>query len=197
MNTFEGFILAGGASSRMGTDKSQLRLAGQTLIERVRDGLATITDRIAIVGTRETSAHPSLPHLPDVVNAWGALGGVHSALSACTAEWAIVVACDLPFVSGDLFARLAGFREGSDAVAPVQADGWPQPLCAFYRVTPCLEVAEKLIAIGERRPVTLLQSVRTRWIAFDEIRDLGGADRFFDNMNTPDDYARALEKGRG
>jgi molybdenum cofactor guanylyltransferase len=195
MNSFEGFILAGGASSRMGTDKSKLVLEGRTFIERVRAALSAIAGQVTIVGAREQSIESSLPTVPDVVAAWGALGGLHAALSACKAEWAIVVACDLPFVSGDLFSRLASFREHFDAVAPVQDDGWPQPLCAFYRVMPCLAMADKLIQSGERRPVTLLQSVRTRWVAFDELNDLTGAERFFDSMNTPDDYTRALGKG--
>jgi molybdopterin-guanine dinucleotide biosynthesis protein A len=52
-----------------------------------------------------------------------------------------------------------------------------------------------MIKTGERKPVALLQSVHTRWVSFDELRDLEGADRFFDNINTPADYARVSEKG--
>ena len=195
MDSFEGFILAGGSSSRMGTDKSKLVLDGQTFVERIKTALSAIVSEVRIVGPRQNSAGSPLATVPDVFEAWGALGGVHAALSACGADWAVVVACDLPFVSGDLFARLVTLREGFDAVAPVQEDGWPQPLCTLYKVEPCRAVAEKLIHSGERKPITLLQSVRTRWVAFDEINDLAGADRFFDNMNTPDDYTRALEKG--
>jgi molybdopterin-guanine dinucleotide biosynthesis protein A len=121
---------------------------------------------------------------------------LHAALAACSTPWAAVVACDLPFVSGGLFTRLANLREDFEAVAPVQDDGWTQPLCALYRVDPCLAIAEKLIKSGERRPVTLLQSVRTRWVQFAELTDLPSATRFFSNMNTPEDYARALEKGQ-
>ena len=90
---------------------------------------------------------------------------------------------------------MASFCEGFDAVAPVQDDGWPQPLCALYRVDPCLALAEKLIRSGERKPVTLLQSVRTRWVGFKELADLDGAKRFFANINTPDDYLREQQKG--
>ena len=191
MQSLEGFILAGGASSRMGTDKSQLVLGGQTFVERAATALSAITSAVWIVGNNE--AHPDyrLPTVPDIYEKWGALGGVHAALSACRDDWAAVVACDLPFVSGELLVRLLSLRAGFDAVAPVQRDGRPQPLCAIYRVGPCLEIAEKLIQSGEHRPISLLQSVRTRWVAFEELADLDGANRFFDNLNTPDDYARA------
>jgi molybdopterin-guanine dinucleotide biosynthesis protein A len=195
MDSFEGFILAGGASSRMGTDKSRLVLGGRTFVERIETALSAIASNVRIVGPLENNPGSPLATVPDVFAAWGALGGVHAALSACGADWAVVVACDLPFVSGALFARLATLREGFDAVAPVQEDGWPQPLCTLYKVMPCRLMAEKLIHSGERKPVTLLQSVRTRWVSFGELEDVEGASQFFANMNTPDDYLRAQQKG--
>ena len=195
MDSFEGFILAGGASSRMGTDKSRLVLEGQTFVERIKNALSVLTPSVRIVGGRENYFESSLAAVPDMFPDWGALGGVHAALAACGTEWAAVVACDLPFVSGELFLRLADLREASEAVAPVQQDGWPQPLCTLYRVDPCLTIAEKLIRSGERKPITLLQSVRTRWALFAELEDAEGATLFFATMNTPDDYLRAQQKG--
>jgi molybdopterin-guanine dinucleotide biosynthesis protein A len=193
MEPVEAFILAGGASRRMGTDKSQLLLNGQSLTQRIAETLRKVAFTVTIVG--RSFDDPLVKSIEDVYPQWGALGGVHTALSACRTDWAIVVACDMPFVSSDLFARLAGYRGLFEAVAPVQPDGRPQPLCAIYRVSPCLTTAEKLIQSGERRPVTLLQSVRTRWVAFEELDDLAGASAFFDNMNTPEDYSRAQSKG--
>lgn len=193
MDSIEAFILAGGASSRMGTDKSRLLLDGQTFTERIANTLLTVVSTVTLVG--RSSDHPAFKSTEDVYPQWGALGGLHAALSACSADWAIVVACDLPFVSRDLFIRLASVRGNFAAVAPVQRDGRPQPLCAIYRVSPCLAMAEKLIQSGERRPGTLLQSVRTRWVAFKELTDLKGANRFFDNLNTPEDYSRAQQNG--
>src|SRR4051812_26365262 len=104
----EAFILAGGASSRMGTDKSQLLLDDQTFVERIADTLLTVTDSIRLVGGQENS---QLPTVADVYPKWGALGGLHAALTACRREWAIVVACDLPLVTGELFQRLASLRD--------------------------------------------------------------------------------------
>ncbi|MCU1266748.1 MAG: mobA [Acidobacteria bacterium] len=193
MPTIDAFILAGGASRRMGTDKSQLLLDGETLTQRVATVLLKVARSVTIVG--RTTDHPRLKSAEDLFPQWGALGGVHTALSTCTTDWALVVACDMPFVSEGLFIRLAGFRGDFEAVAPIQPDGRPQPLSALYRVTPCLLIAEKLIQSGERRPVTLLQSVRTRWVDFAELNDLPGAARLFDNMNTPEDYLRAQSKG--
>jgi len=204
-----GFILTGGQSRRMGTDKSQLMLNGESFLDRIAGKLAAATSSVAIVGQKATeggrmpalpeqptpASPPTIRYVPDVFPEWGALGGVHAALAACSAEWALIVACDFPFVTSELFTRLASLAADFDAVAPIQSDGIPQPLCALYRVVPCLIRAEQMIKTGERKPVALLQSVHTRWVSFDELRDLAGADHFFDNINTPADYARVSEKG--
>ena len=232
MDSIEGFILIGGQSRRMGTDKSQLMLDGQSFVERIAGELSAVTSLVSVVGKNADSlrtagrmapqsgcpigdpAMPALPgsattvpglkHLrmnfktvPDIYPGWGALGGVHTALSACAAVWALIVACDFPFVTRQLFARLGSSTENFAAVAPIQSDGIPQPLCALYRVEPCLGRAEQLIKSGERKPIALLQSVPTRWVSFAELGNLEGSDHFFENINTPEDYARVSEKGVG
>ena len=198
MDSSAGFILTGGQSRRMGTDKSRLMLGDQSFVERISRELSAATSSVTVVGNSTAGTPPGikLPTVSDVYREWGALGGVHAALAACSAMWALIVACDFPFVTRDLFVRLAAFRERFDAVAPIQSDGIPQPLCALYRVEPCLARAEQLIKSGERKPIALLQSVQTRWVSFAELSNLEGADSFFNNINTPEDYARVSEKGR-
>lgn len=189
MDQIEAFILAGGASSRMGTDKSQLLIEQQTFTERIAQTLLKVTDSVTIVGRAVESRFPSVP---DVYPHWGALGGLHAALTTCAREWAIIVACDLPFATSDLFEHLAKMRKDHDAVVPIQDDGRPQPLAALYRINPCQQRATELIEAGQRRPLDLLQRVKTRWVAFDEIRNLDQAERFFVNINTPEDYHEAI-----
>ena len=197
MIEIEGFILVGGASSRMGTDKAQLHLDGQTFVERIRRALSLAGAQTSLVGALEESATWHLPVVADVYRKWGALGGLHAALAACRAPWAAVVACDLPFVTGELFMHLASLRENFDAVVPVEQDGRPQPLCALYRVEPCRKRAEELIAAGEHRPRALLRAVETRWVAMADLADIKGAPLFFTNVNTPEDYLEARKAVTG
>ena len=181
----EAFILAGGASRRMGTDKSQLLIERQTFTQRIAETLLNVTDSVTIVGGNG---------IPDLYPQWGALGGLHAALAACNREWAIVVACDLPFVTSELFQHLASLRAHHDAVVPMQPDGRAQPLAALYRADPCAARATELIQAGRRRPLDLLQAVNTRWVEFTEIANLAQAERFFVNINTPGDYYEATRK---
>jgi molybdopterin-guanine dinucleotide biosynthesis protein A len=196
MFEIEGFILAGGASRRMGTDKARLELGGQTFAARVAAALRTVAERVCVVSARPESAALGLPVVEDVYRDCGALGGLHAALAACRAPWAAVVSCDLPFVTGALFARLAARRDATtEAVAPVQPDGRVQPLCALYRRTPCLARAEQLIAAGELRPRVLLRQVSTCWLASADLADLPDAALFFLNINTPTDYEQIRDEG--
>jgi len=187
MKDSQAFILAGGASRRMGTDKSQLLIDRQTFTERISETLLKLTDTVTIVGRQSET----LPNIGDVYPQWGALGGLHAALTACKREWVIVAACDLPFLTEDLFLFLAALRLDHEAVVPIQPDGRPQPLAALYRVDPCRQRATELIEAGRRRPLDLLEAVKTRWVSFDEITNLDQAEKFFVNINTPSDYYEA------
>lgn len=189
MSEFEGFILVGGKSSRMGTNKARLRLGAESFTEKIAAALSSITGVVSLVGAQ--TPDDRWPVVPDVHREWGALGGLHAALDACRSQWAAIVACDLPFVTGELFLRLAALRENFAAVVPVQTDGRLQPLCALYRKSACLPSAEELIGSGERRPRRLLEQVAARRVSPLELADLKGAQLFFNNINTPQDYANA------
>ncbi len=194
----EGFILVGGASRRMGEDKSRLVLGNETTVERIARELSSVAAGISLVGSQQPEPELGLKNIPDLRPRWGALGGICTALGACQAEWAAVVACDLPFVTRELFLRLLHIARTNqdappDAVVPIQADLRPQPLCALYRRELCLKEAEKLIVAGEHKPRALLASVRTRWFEFRELADLPGAEHLFFNVNTPAEYEQAKQ----
>lgn len=188
----QGFILVGGASRRMGQDKAQLRLGPETMLERIAAQLSQVTSSVTLVGSPPAYVGHSLPTVPDVYEKWGALGGIHAALSAAKTDWIIVIACDLPFVTRDLFERLKSFADESiDSIVPMQSDGRSQPVCALYRREACLPEIERLVSAGEHTPRALLANVRTQYLQFAELSDLPGAENFFLNLNTPEDFARA------
>ena len=192
MNGVEGFILAGGASSRMGADKARLRLGGRTLVGRAAEALGAVCASVSLISSKPDAADFGLPVFGDVYAGRGALGGLHAALAHARAPWAAVLSCDLPFASGALLGRLASLRApDAEAVAPLQLDGRPQPLCALYARAACLPPAVELIRSEELRPRVLLARLRTRWVAPEEWADLPGSEHFFLNLNTPDDFAAA------
>lgn len=194
----EGFILVGGQSSRMGSDKAGLVFGDQTSVDRIAAALRPVTGRVRLVGSRDQGDAAGLENIPDTLERWGALAGIHAALAACQSHWSLIVACDLPLVTTALFDRLRQIGEQNqgeiyDAIVPIQSDGRPQPLCAFYRPESCFPAVQSLIADGEHKPRTLLPKVRMRWVDFGELSDLPDAGEFFLNVNTPVDYKRARD----
>ena len=124
----------------------------------------------------------------------GAMIGLYSALKYSKTKWISILACDLPFVTGDLMKRLASYCSNEfDAVVPVQPDAKLQPLCAFYQREKCLPIVKQLIDEGDVKMQSLISSLRTRFVEFDEIAELAGSANFFHNVNRPEDYETALE----
>ena len=190
-NDIEGFILAGGANSRMGSRKAALKLDGRTFVQIARSSLDEITNKIRIVGEKEDSiADDGLEWVPDMFyKEKSSLLGLATALTNCKMPCAFVLACDLPFVTGDLVERIASFcSRDADAVVPVQPDGRLQPLCALYRRDACLEKAMEMLKTGKRSLHSLVRYLNPRLVEFSEISDLADSDLFFTNINTPADF---------
>src|SRR3954464_10828701 len=171
----EGFILVGGASSRMGSDKSRMLLAGRSTLEVITHALQPVTKRVRLVGV--TTADDSSPeYVADLRNGWGPLAGIEAALQSWESEWSIMVACDLPFGTAKLFERLLGETRQSDATVPIQDDSRPQPLCAAYRRATCLPAAMAAIDAGKHAPRALLDAVDTQYVRFEQLSDLAGSE---------------------
>jgi len=202
-NSIEGFILTGGASSRMGFDKATLRFENKSFIEHLSEAVFAVTERrVKLIGGFHENVC-DLPVLPDEVISSeselrrGPIVGLLTALRHAKSEWVFIVACDLPFVTEELIRRMASFRSKThDAVVPMQPDGNMQPLCGFYRRKACLPFVESAIAKRDYKMGKLVSSIRTRFVEPNEVADLAGSSSFFFNINRIEDYKTALDLNR-
>jgi molybdopterin-guanine dinucleotide biosynthesis protein A len=188
----EAFILVGGASSRMGKDKSQLRFGDRTSVQIIASELQSVARSVMTVGA-QAPLDGNLLNIADSRPNWGPLAGIHAALTHAGSAYCLIVACDFPFVTSRLFERLLYSANESDAVVPFQSDGRVQPLCAAYRRSPCLPATEKAMNVGEHSPRALLDLIKVRYVSFDEMSGLEGSEYFFFNVNTPNNYERAQQ----
>ncbi len=198
-----GFILAGGKSSRMGTDKAFLDFDGETLLDRALGAMGAVCDRVAIVGdpakftkyaSAETGSKSGLRYqraVPDTFPECGPLGGIHAALTHSDAELNLILAVDMPFVSPQLLAFLFTAAEAGDAVITVPRSGKGlQPLCAVYR-REFSAVAERALRAGKYKVDAAFSKVSIRIIEESELEEAGFSERSFFNVNTPQDIAAA------
>ena len=187
----EGFILVGGRSSRMGTDKSRLQFGGQTSVERIAAQLRSIISRLSLVGSSRVGFDPDLRVVPDTHQQWGALGGIHAALKTSRSALNLVIAVDLPFVEIRFLEYLLEQARATTALVTVPrvAGGW-QPLCAVYR-REFATWAEHALQRGRNKIDPLFSEVETRVLEEDELTRSGFSSEMFQNLNTPEDLERA------
>ena len=176
----------------MGKDKAWLELGGQAMIQYVIAALVPVTTRIAIIANSPEYDRLGLPVFADTHPGIGPLEGIRTALSNALPSPVVLVGCDLPFVTSELFRLLLSISGNHHATVPVGADGKLEPLCAVYSPD-ALPVVTDLIARGQRKISLLFDRVPTRLVAFDELRHLVSSELFFENINTPEDYMRASE----
>ncbi len=176
----------------MGKDKAWLELGGRAMIEHVIAALVPVTAKVAIIANSLEYERLGFPVFADSNTGIGPLEAIRTALSNTLTSRVVLVGCDLPFVTADLFNLLLSIPGDHSATVPVGADGKLEPLCAIY-CPQALPVVTNLITRGERKVSLLFDRVPTRLVPFDELRDLNGSELFFENINTPEDYARARE----
>lgn len=179
------FILAGGKSSRMGTDKAFVDFEGWTLLARALEVARSVTSEVSIVGSKEKFA-PFGPVLEDVFQNCGPLGGIHAALRASTTELNLVLAVDLPFVTKAFLRYLIGEANGAPDVAAIvpRAQGHWQSLCGVYR-REFVAVAENALRAGKYKIDPLFAIVPIQGIEEYELRRAGFSGEMFCNLNTP------------
>lgn len=150
-------VLAGGESRRMGKDKAGVELAGKPLIERVLATVAPLFDDVLISGREEKKAYPGTHFVADMLPGRGPAVGLHAAMTAARHAYVFAMACDMPFISPELIAMLAGKRHGVDIVVP-RACGRLQPLCAVYSVA-CAPLLREQVEQGRRGLVEFIEHV--------------------------------------
>lgn len=209
-------IIAGGRSSRMGTNKALLPLNGIAVIERMIGELAPVSRRVLIAGGQHHDYdHLGLEVVRDQYPGRGPLAGLYAGLSAATTEWSLVVACDMPFVHREVFAeikeRVTRIEKGNTSTKKdkhvqaviVDAGGRIQPLLAAYRreVLPGLQLA---LEGNKLRMSEWVTSLHVEYIYGADLADkLGDTEQMLQfNMNDIEDYEWArtmlsVEKPRG
>ncbi len=190
-----GIVLAGGKSRRLGRDKAVELLGGKPMIRRVLERVAGLTSENIVVVADEARG-TTLPLLEDtrvavdVHSGMGSLGGIFSGLAAAGNEWAIVAACDMPFLNADLLGYLLSLREGVDVVAPVVA-GRPEPTHALYS-RECLPFIEERLRAEDLKITGFYGGVRVRYVEERDILRFDPELLSFFNVNSPQDLERAL-----
>jgi molybdenum cofactor guanylyltransferase len=184
------FVLAGGKSSRMGSDKAFLRLGAETLLSQALKTAGAVAREVRIVGdANKFQAFGQV--VEDVYRERGPLGGIHAALSSTTTDLNLMLAVDLPFV-GPKFLEylLSRARESGATVTVPRAGSGLQPLCAAYQ-RGFAQVAEPALRDGKNKIDSLFAGVTACVIEENELLRAGFSVEMFRNLNTPEEFETA------
>jgi molybdopterin-guanine dinucleotide biosynthesis protein A len=192
-----GFILAGGQSSRMGVDKGLLEIAGAPIIVRAAQLVESVVGAAAVVvGTPEKYQGLGLRAIADDWPGCGPLGGIATALRASEADWNLIVACDLPYLTREWLEYLLQRARDSEAEAVVPMNLTPEnkrgaePLCAAYHKG-CEPALRRALERGVRKVTDGLAELRVEVIEPMEWKGFDSGGHLFKNVNTPADYEQA------
>jgi molybdopterin-guanine dinucleotide biosynthesis protein A len=190
---YSAIILAGGRSSRMGRAKAELPFAAGTMLDFIVSKMSRVFAEVVVAvavprryaweNHRTRSIIDDQPHR-------GPLSALEQALAAIQSDRAFVCSCDVPFADGDLARKLCAMLGSDDALIPHVA-GKLQMLHAVYR-RDCVKALESMRKNGENRLHQIVNFVKVRILPEAEIRALDPGLLSFFNVNTPEDYQRAL-----
>jgi molybdopterin-guanine dinucleotide biosynthesis protein A len=199
-----GFVQAGGGSTRFGSDKALAKIAGKTMLQRMGELLENVCDEVSIIAPKARYEGIAWTVIEDDWPGQGPLGGILTALhylktrsgarktsSESTSEWAMILGCDLPFITGDFLAFLKECASSSDAqlVVPESINGL-EPLCACWRLDTLWGI-RSAFETGVRKVTEAMKQVRMEVLDEAAWKRFDSGNRLFWNMNTPADFLEA------
>lgn len=191
-----GYVLAGGASSRFGSDKALVRFGTRSLLLRITDLLKSCTSPVVLVGPAGKYDDCNVPTVDDRWPGEGPLGGIITALQYTSntrphAEWNLILSCDMPFLTRAwlefMVARTCTAK--AEVILPYSEHG-PEPLCACYRTNIAASL-EGVFKSGVRKLTAALQHLSTEVLDESVWKRFDSAGKLFWNMNTAADFAEA------
>jgi molybdopterin-guanine dinucleotide biosynthesis protein A len=190
-----GAVLAGGHSSRFGSNKALFAPDGETLISKAADLLHPLVREVLVSASHanaEAYAFLGLDIVEDLHPDCGPLGGLEALLDRCTTPWLLILTCDMPYVNSDALWTMIHHAQQSDdsfkqgtlpqALVWQQNDGSvsPFPMLIERRALPVLR---SRMSAGRRSMKDLLGALDTYYI-------IAPSDRLLSNINRPEDWSK-------
>lgn len=179
-------ILAGGRSTRMGTDKAKLDLKGKTMLQRAVDFWKGAMPGAKIYVSAGQQEHfESFPEgvipIYDLAPDPGPLGGLQAAFRETGEKLLCVSAVDMPLLKPEALELLENKRYGCEDICIFEKDGKPEPLFGFYRST-CLPKIDEMLSTGNHRMTGLIDRCYTTKVKLPN-------ESWVTNVNTPEEFS--------
>ena len=184
-----GYILAGGKSSRMGSDKGLLFFNGKPIVQIIIEQLQPAVNKTIIVSNNSDYEKFGLEVIPDLIQGKGPAGGIHAALSHMDSEQIFIVSCDMPYITAKAIQYMMEQASHSQITLPTN-HGKAEPLFGVYSKE-CLPLWQQLIEQG----MIKLQEMAARFdlLKLNTNNNELFNDSLFLNINDKNDFQKALK----
>jgi molybdenum cofactor guanylyltransferase len=179
-----GFILAGGKSRRMGTDKALLVLQGKPLLEHMISLIEPFCNKVLISAQNSDYRGFGVELIPDIYSDCGPIAGIFSALKYSISDWNLLVSVDVPFINDELLFFLISNIDDSDCIIP-KHDSGVEPLIGLYH-RGAVPMIKEMIKTEDFRLTNLLSKLNTRYLDCNDL--IKKYPRLFMNINRMEDY---------
>jgi molybdopterin-guanine dinucleotide biosynthesis protein A len=188
-----GYILAGGKSSRMGTDKGLLFIAGKPMIQYVIDQMQGVFEHVVIVSNNLAYEKFGLEVIPDLIKDIGPAGAIYTALQHSDAELNFIVSCDTPFVTQEAIQFILN-RTNDSQIALIENQTKIEPLFGIYSK----DCETKWLQLIKNNTIKLQDMVLQFNLKIIKVEnnEIFGAP-FFRNINTTNDYTNVSQSSAG
>lgn len=159
-----GIILAGGKSSRMGSEKGLIQLDGKSFMQYCIEALRPLVDSIIIVSSNPDYDVFNVERVEDIIPDSGPVAGLHAGLTHSKTENNLVISCDVPLLTTSLLQKLLSYEKENYDIVQFEADGKTIPLIALYKKR-CANKCHELLTHGERRLRKLVLTLRTKTVS--------------------------------
>lgn len=177
-----GIVLAGGKSSRMGTDKSHLIFNDKTFIEHSIYALKEIATEIIIISNNEKHDDLGYKRIPDYIQDFGPVAGIYTGLANIKTKFAIILSCDIPLIQTKILKKLISIENDEHQVIQFEFKNKNTPLTALYKKS-CVTIFKKAIKNKTRRLQTVVKECNPKNIILSEEEAV-----YIQNINTKEDF---------
>ena len=192
-------ILAGGNSSRMGFDKTFIKVGGLTLIERQIKLLYSLFEKIIVVTNNQRKSRSlyeiadknrlkNVEIIQDIILGQGPLGGIYSGLKASNSIYNFVVACDMPFINERLVKYMIKNIKNFDIFIP-KIDNKFHPLCGVYSKN-CVSVIGRLLLQDRLKVSDMFSKLNAKFISKKKLQSFDKDLLCLENINTLQDLKK-------
>lgn len=192
-------ILAGGKSTRMGTNKVLLPFKETTFIKAIVKECEDLSKIILSVNDLDIYKNLGYELVQDEKEGFGPIEGIYQILKKSNTEYVLILAADMPYINKAFINKFCSCLEYPDLLKNNQgempgcivlrANNMLEPLCSLYskRTIPYIE---QMRLKDEHKLRVLYEQVYTRYV---DLEDLGYANQIITNINTKEDYKKIID----